>query len=116
MQLQSILSVALLSLGSLSTASAYVVTLWQNPDCTGDSRTDNVWDNTCSTPAPGFSAVTPVTYGGSGQQAQFYDTNNCAGSYPLGKGTYGADGSDSDFQIGKCIGFLRVANAAGSWA
>lgn len=110
---------AFIALASLiATTSAYEITLWENPGCTGESRYDNVWDNTCSTPSPGFSSVSVVGYGGGNQHAQFYDTNNCAGSYPLGKGTYGASGSDPDFQIGQCIdfGLGNVANAAGSWA
>jgi hypothetical protein len=116
MQVLSLKSLAIIALGLASTASAYTVTLWQNPDCTGDSRTDDVWDNTCSTPSPGWSSITVVSYGGSEQYARFHDQNSCAGTV-IG-GPWKADGSDSTFKVGKCIAFGtgNVANAAGSFA
>ena len=93
---------------------AFDVTVWENPDCTGASRDINVYDNTCSTPSPGWAAVTVNAYGAHRQQATFYEDDECIGP---SLASYWADGGGTTFVKGNCISMLgEIASAMGSAA
>lgn len=96
------------------TASTYRVTLWQNPDCTGNSRELNVYDNTCANVSPGYSAITPRAYSTDrNQRAYFYGATNCGG-HPAKD--WWADGGSDAFIIGRCLSLDgAVGNSCGSY-
>ncbi|KAH8803570.1 hypothetical protein F5884DRAFT_756842 [Xylogone sp. PMI_703] len=112
MQLKNI---ALLAL--VGTSQAYVVTLWQNPDCTGTSRSLNVYDNTCAIPGgDGWAAVTVEAYGGPHQRAGFFERAACADIAGVHEIDWWADGGSDTFLKGRCISMGGwVANAANSY-
>ena len=114
MQLSNLL---LLGLGLSSTTSAYVVTLYKGPNCTGASKRNNVWDNTCSTPNFGAKSVRVEVYGGRGQKARFHVANSCS-LHDVLAGPWDAANPNHSFRAGNCIDFGRgrYANAFGSFA
>ena len=57
---------------------AYVVELFENSDCTGNSGSRNVWDNTCAY-TQGFQSLMLTTNGGGLQQLTAYSRQACAG-------------------------------------
>ena len=59
-------------------SQAYVVELFENPDCTGDSASRNVYDNTCAY-TQGFQSLTLTANGGDLQQLIAYSPQACAG-------------------------------------
>jgi hypothetical protein len=115
MQLTLLKTAAILGIGLASTASAYVIALYDSGDCTGDSTELNVWDNTCATPGRGWGSAKVVAYGGRGQNARFHTVDDCGS--PVLWGPAWADDGDDRFQINTCISFGQghVANAAGSF-
>lgn len=116
MKTAAFLGLALTSLSLLSQASAYVVTLWEHNNCTGESRRHNTWDDTCSTPSFDFQSITPVVYGGILQAAIFYPASVCSGNHTTHRRNYWrVDGIDVDFQIGKCIQFHEPIHAMWSF-
>ncbi|KAL2872410.1 uncharacterized protein BJX67DRAFT_376232 [Aspergillus lucknowensis] len=105
----------LLSLANLT--SGYVVTVFQNPDCTGDSRDINVYDNTCHAPAnPGFAAFKVTTYGSGNQRAYFFQAGSC-GDITNAHSWWADGGSDTFLADGRCIspGAGHVWNALASY-
>ncbi|CAI7661906.1 unnamed protein product [Penicillium discolor] len=87
MHLGKTLALFCLSPGALS----YVITAYRNDDCSGESKSVNVWDNTCR------------------------DTNIFA-TKSIRVETYAwwADGGDGSFKKGACLKFDRDIHAYGS--
>jgi hypothetical protein len=104
-------------LGLANPGSAYVVTLWQNPDCTGNSRELNVWDNSCAPHLdPGWSAIQPKTYGSGRQRAYVFSPGDC-GNLASTIDNWYADGGSNNFKIGRCLDLHgKVMHAAASYA
>ncbi|KAK8216216.1 hypothetical protein HDK77DRAFT_425485 [Phyllosticta capitalensis] len=69
-----------LALAAFFTATqGFVVTMYDNDDCTGASRSRNVWDNTCAF-TDGFQSFKMTTHGGKLQQLTAYSRQACAGT------------------------------------
>ncbi|OAL42876.1 hypothetical protein IQ07DRAFT_593512 [Pyrenochaeta sp. DS3sAY3a] len=105
---------SLAALATLATpSSAFVMRIYDSGDCSGASRSVNVWDNTCATPG-GFRSFTPTTYGTNHQRMYFFSPGNCGDIFNVLKEGW-ADGGGS-LKIGTCYGFgNQVANAAASY-
>lgn len=104
-------------------AFAFKVRAFTRLDCTGFSTDVNIWDETCRD----YDLVITksfrvLEYGGSGQRATFWKTNNC--SYSLNDGdspgdisaSWLADGRDSEFGKTLCITLDHEAQAFESHA
>ncbi|KAL2868902.1 uncharacterized protein BJX67DRAFT_40676 [Aspergillus lucknowensis] len=105
----------LLALTLTTPSSAYVVTVYSNPDCTGTARDINVYDNTCHAPAnPGFAAFKVKTYGSAHQYAHFYEPGSC-GDLFNGHEWWADGGSDTFLADGRCISRGVVWNALSSY-
>jgi hypothetical protein len=95
--------------------SAFVIDVYDSTDCTGGSRSVNVYDNTCATWQGGFSSYVPRVYGGQHQYAYFYVPSNCIDPNVFKRGW--ADGGDGNFRVGDCYSFGgvgHVVNGIGS--
>ncbi|KZN92223.1 hypothetical protein EN45_023730 [Penicillium chrysogenum] len=95
-------------------ALSYVVTAYRGNDCTGESQSVNVWDNTCrDTNIFPTKSVRVDTYGGRHQKATFFTANGC-GAAISARYAWWADGGDSEFKQGACLKFDREIHAYGS--
>lgn len=97
-------------------ASGFVVEFWTSPDCEGDpAGSVNVWDNSCANhdKLKKTLSIKPLHLGGDNQVGSFYHCNICWGLWGI-YDTYHTDGSDPDFQVGKCVNFSHTVNAMGS--
>ncbi|KAH8722704.1 hypothetical protein GQ44DRAFT_711485 [Phaeosphaeriaceae sp. PMI808] len=99
-----------------SQSSAFVMDVYDSTDCSGGSRSVNVWDNTCATWMGGFKSFRPNTYGGNHQKAYFFIPGNC-GDLTSAVNVHWVDGGDGGFQNGNCYGIDngRSANAVASY-
>lgn len=61
-----------------ATSQAYVVEMYGTKDCSGDSTSRNVYDNTCAY-VDGFQSFKLTTEGGTMQQLSAYSRQACAG-------------------------------------
>ena len=64
--------------GLFVASQAYVVEMYDSKDCTGASRTRNVYDNTCAYTS-GFQSFKLTKNGGKLQQLIAYSPQACAG-------------------------------------
>ncbi|KIX96364.1 uncharacterized protein Z520_08142 [Fonsecaea multimorphosa CBS 102226] len=87
-------------MGFLNAGSAFVMTAWENPDCTGTARSINVWDNSCKEFGTGFAAFTLDVYGGSDQKAYISRASGCNIAEADMSGY--VDGEAKGFQLGVC--------------
>ncbi|KAJ6137982.1 hypothetical protein N7471_004468 [Penicillium samsonianum] len=95
-------------------ALSYVITTYRNDDCYGESKSVNVWDNTCrGTNIFATKSVRVDTYGGRHQKATFFTANGC-GAAVSARYAWWADGGDSTFVKVKCLKFDREIHAYGS--
>ncbi|KAF2727399.1 hypothetical protein EJ04DRAFT_398333, partial [Polyplosphaeria fusca] len=95
--------------------SAFVVNIYDQPDCQGDAREVNVWDNTCANWEGSFRSFKPTVYGGTHQHAYFFTPGDC-GSLPGNIWNDWADGGGGSFRVDQCASFdNQVANAIASW-
>ena len=65
--------------GLFVAAQAYIVELYDDTDCTGDSTSRNVYDNTCAYTS-GFQSLKLTYNGGDFQQLTAYSPQACAGA------------------------------------
>jgi hypothetical protein len=91
MHFPSTLTTLATALAVTSQGSAFVMDVFNSEDCTGESRSVNVWDNTCATWMGGFKSFKPTTYGGIHQKAYFFIPGNC-GDLLTAYGTFWVDG------------------------
>ena len=83
--------------GMFVASQAYVVELYNNPDCTGDSGSRNVYDNTCAY-TQGFQSLMLTGNGGALQQLTAYSPQDCAGEQTF----QGCAAGINSLQIGVC--------------
>ena len=93
---------------SLFVASqAYIVELYENNDCTGDSTSLNVWDSTCAYTS-GFQSLKLTYNGGYNQQLIAYSPQACAGPETLIGCAYGVNSLPLD------VCYLTINDDGGS--
>lgn len=118
MHLASILS---LGLGMSTTASAYVLTLYSGPGCTGNHQRRNIRDNSCAMRKDNFLARSARVekYGGWGQNARFH-IDKGDGTCVLAtvfRGPWDAHKANYSWKEGNCLEFDgTTAYAFGSFA
>ena len=83
--------------GIFAASQAYVVELFENPDCTGDSGSRNVYDNTCAY-TQGFQSLKLTANGGDLQQLIAYSPQACAGEQTF----HGCAAGIDSLEIGVC--------------
>ena len=112
--LSSALATLTTALTFTAQGTAFIIDIYNSEDCSGDSRSVNVYDNTCASWMGGFASYVPRVYGGAHQYVDFYVPGACAGP-TVGGGAW-VDGGDGNFKIGQCyyFGTGLVANAASS--
>ncbi|KAF6831304.1 hypothetical protein CPLU01_06861 [Colletotrichum plurivorum] len=97
----------------VSGAVSYVVRVYADPNCNGNSQRINVWDNTCrSNNVIQHKSFRVEHYGGNLQVATFRDGNTCS----LGtQRRWRADGKSGEgFRTGNCLNLAFTGRALGS--
>lgn len=92
-QIASLIAIA----GLFASSQAYIVDMYDSTDCSGDSTSRNVWDNTCAYTS-GFQSFSLNTYGGALQQLVAYSPQACAGEQTFSGCAAGVDA----LTIGAC--------------
>lgn len=109
MHLTKTLALLAMSTGALS----FKIRAFTGPDCTGDAKEINIYDNTCrdrnTIPTKSFRVL---AYGARRQRAAFYAEPKCVGGQQWTD--YWADGGSDTFKKGRCLTLDFKANAFGS--
>ncbi|PPR06182.1 hypothetical protein CVT24_000724 [Panaeolus cyanescens] len=90
---------------------AYVVELYSGKDCTGDTWSRNVWDNTCAY-EDGFKSFKLKKHGGAFQQMTAYSRQACAGTTTF----QGCSSGVNSVGIGVCHNTDSGSNALSSYS
>ncbi|KAF2634851.1 hypothetical protein P280DRAFT_485110 [Massarina eburnea CBS 473.64] len=99
-----------------STASGYVIQVFTDSGCKGNSQQFNVYDNTCHTTGQtvGYRSFQVKAYGAGRQRAGFFQSatgcNALAGTW----NDYWADGGSDSFKKDRCIEVGFSASSFGS--
>lgn len=93
-------------------ASAYVVRIYSEPGCKGDSKEVNVWDNTCRDTGliHEIYSVELLEVGAWRQRAHAYASDKCISGMQVT--TFWVDGGS--IQVGECKSFDASVRALGS--
>jgi hypothetical protein len=99
----------------LGLGSSFVMTTYENQDCTGATQEVNVWDHTCANWPGGFKAYSINAWGGTHQKAYFFAPDNC-GDLPGSISERWVDRYSGN-TLNVCYSFGgAVANAVASYA
>ena len=96
-----------------ATSHAYVVNLFDGPDCTGAIANRNVFDSTCA-PTGGFQSLELLVHGGGTQFLIAYGANGCFGFTNL----LGSASGNNSLPLNTCFNTsngLGGSNALGSF-
>ncbi|KAK7192359.1 hypothetical protein DPSP01_004947 [Paraphaeosphaeria sporulosa] len=99
-----------------SSAFGFEVITFKDDNCGGESKTINVYDNTCrnSNILSRTRSFQVQSYGGKSQRAAFYTDTSC---YPTNWWIdFWADGGSDQFLKGRCINIGHDIHAFGSRA
>lgn len=109
MHVSIVVTLIALTLCLISSADAFVVTIYENDNCTGASKRVNTWVSSCSHPGMDFRSVRVEKFWRVHHTAALFHHINCDGLRTLGSKTYDLNGWDPDFKVGACLRFKESA-------